>query len=147
MTAAPLRSTAQRRLRAIVTAAALLACLGALPAVACEPLGYTKTELLASADAQFAVPPGADRDKLALALVECLGNVDPILRDAIGYTGLAALLRAGDIDPGTVHRLRTELIALLEGDDATGDGFLKPWRASTALRRCSVPASVPNSSP
>lgn len=128
MTAASRLITAKRR-RAIVTAAALLACFGAIPAVACEPLEYTTAELLAGADGQFAVPPGADRDRLALALVDCLGSADPILRDAVGYTGLAALLRAGDIDAGTVHRLRTELIALLKGGDATGDGFLKPFAA------------------
>jgi len=127
--AKPPGDTAKVRRRGCLAATALLACLCAFPAVACKPLGYAKPLLLSGAGGQFAVPPGADRNALALALVDCLGSADPELRDAIGYTGLATLLRGGDIEPGVVRRLRTELIILLSGDDAGGAGFLQPFAA------------------
>ncbi|MEE4163356.1 MAG: DUF2785 domain-containing protein [Woeseiaceae bacterium] len=120
---------AKVRRRGCLAATVLLACLCALPAAACEPLGYAKPALLTGAGGKFAVPPGTDKNELALALVDCLGSADPELRDAIGYTGLATLLRAGDIDDGVVRQLRTELVTLLNGGDAGGAGFLEPFAA------------------
>jgi hypothetical protein len=94
---------------------------------ACPPAGYDRAGLEALQAAKFAMPDAASRNALAEALLDCLGDPDPALRDGIAYEALGAWMRAGALDPEERRRLRDGLYARLEGEDA--DGFRKPFAA------------------
>ncbi len=67
--------------------------------------------------------PGA----AVIALLPCLREPDPLLRDDLGYTRIAELLRANNIDPAVVREARDQLLAMLAAPDA--DGFARPFAA------------------
>lgn len=69
----------------------------------------------------------AGRTRRALALVDCLGEADPSLRDGIAFEALSAWLRGKQLDTGTLWTLEQRLLAQLEGVDA--QGFRKPFAA------------------
>lgn len=59
-------------------------------------------------------------DQTAIDLASCLGDTDPFLRDKIGYEGLTATLRAGDVSETTRRALIDSLSAGLQADDPHG---------------------------
>lgn len=121
-----------RPLRQPVTAIGLLVNLLFLPLAAgfaCEPLGLPADELLAGENGQFQVPPGADAGALVIALADCLGDPDPFARDGVGYTGIATILRSGDVEVDTTRALMSRLLTLLMDDDVSGNGFVQPFAA------------------
>ncbi len=72
------------------------------------------------------------RTALAQALLPCLADPDPALRDGIAYEALSHWMRAGDLGPDALRGLQQRLDAMLEDDDATGDhgdGFARPFAA------------------
>jgi len=95
---------------------------------ACPPDGQTAESLQALKTAKFEIDPDL-RKTLAPALLECLGDPDPVMRDDIAYSALAAWMRAGDFDADTLRVMRDALYAQLDGDDATG--FRRPFAALT----------------
>ncbi len=110
----------------------LLAILLVLPcaeSLACEPLGLPANAFLSADDGQFQVPPGKDPGELVLALADCLPDSDPVARDSVGYSGIATILREGDVDADTTRALMARLVALLAADDPSGDGFAQPFAA------------------
>lgn len=109
---------------AFVLACSSMASHAAGPA--CAP-GQDRAALEALKAREFALDDAGARRTLAEALVGCLGDPDPGLRDGIAYEALAAWMRAGAFDAPTLRSLRDELEALLEGDDAAG--FRKPFAA------------------
>ena len=99
-----------------------LALLGSAPAMAmCPPSGYDKAGLQALKSAGFAVADPAGKQALAMGLVDCLGDPDPLLRDGIAYEALQHWMRAGDFDAAFLRRLRDALYAGLDADDASAD--------------------------
>jgi hypothetical protein len=93
-------------------AAALLLSSLSLAATAqtCAPPAELKTE----ADA-------ARIQQQAVALLPCLASPDPALRDDLAFEQLSAWARAGRLDVATLQRLRTDLVAVLDGKpDAAG---------------------------
>lgn len=97
---------------------ALLACLPAI--AACPPAGYDRSGLQALKSGGFAVADAAAKQALAIGLVDCLGNPDPILRDGIAYEALQHWMRAGDFDAGFLRRLRDALYARTDSPDPQG---------------------------
>jgi len=97
---------------------ALLACVPAM--AACPPVGQDRTGLLALKAGGFAVADAAGKRGLALGLVDCLGDPDPVLRDGIAYEALQHWMRAGDFDATFLRRLRDTLYAGLDAEDAYG---------------------------
>lgn len=93
----------------------------------CPPQGQTRDSLLALKTNAFAVPNAARKPALAEALLGCLADPDPMLRDGIAYEALAQWLRAGDFDAGELRRLRDALYGMLDGGDA--EGFRRPFAA------------------
>lgn len=89
---------------------------------ACEPLGLPANVFLSGDHGQFAVPPDVDAAALVLALAACLADPDPVIRDGIGYAGIAAILRDGSVTAETIRALMTHLLALLEAEDESGFG-------------------------
>jgi hypothetical protein len=107
---------------------ALAGMLLPVPAMAgCPPQDMGRNELQAMKTLRFQVPEAADRNTIALALVDCLGDPDPLLRDGIAYEGLAHWMRAGQLEPGVLRSLRDRLYARI--DEGEGDGFARPFAA------------------
>lgn len=94
---------------------------------ACEPLGRPAGVFLSGNHGQFVVPPGVDADALVLELADCLSNPDPLARDSVGYTGIATILREGNVAAETTRALMTRLLAMLEVEDESG--FAQPFAA------------------
>ncbi|HYE88673.1 MAG TPA: DUF2785 domain-containing protein [Vicinamibacterales bacterium] len=60
-----------------------------------------------------------------LALVTCLGDPDPSVRDKIAFERLSAMLRGGDVDTATLATLNRQLQAEVAADDP--QGFRRPF--------------------
>lgn len=82
-----------------------------------------------NANAQTCAPPTnlkteADPARIqqqAIALLPCLANLDPRLRDDIAFEQTAAWARAGKLEAATLQRLRADLVAVLDAKpDAAG---------------------------
>ena len=85
----------------------VLALLAGAPATAaCPPAGRDKAALETLKADGFKLDDKAARESLALGLVACLGDADPVLRDGIGYEALSHWMRAGQFDAGFLRRLR-----------------------------------------
>lgn len=60
-----------------------------------------------------------------LALITCLGNPDPAIRDKGAFERLTAALRGGEVDRATLAAAKTELLALVDAPDP--QGFQRPF--------------------
>lgn len=74
----------------------VVATVAAAQFAACPPDGTTKDWLLASKRAEWRVADDASRNSLALSLLDCLADPDPVLRDELAFDALAHWMRAGD---------------------------------------------------
>lgn len=70
----------------------------------------------------------AERDRLALALLPCLADPDPALRDGVSYGALSQMMRSQLIPQETVAAIRLDLLARLSGPD-DAQGFARPFAA------------------
>jgi hypothetical protein len=113
-------------MRRFVCALLLLAPLAAF-AGPCPPSGWDAARLASLKQSGFVVEDAGARETLALALVECLGDPDPAMRDGIAYEALAQWIRKGELAPATLRPLRDRLYALLAQPDR--DGYLWPFAA------------------
>ena len=81
-----------------------------------------------------------------IALVACLGNPDPAIRDKVAFERLSAAMRSRDVDRGALIEIRTELLKLVAAPDPKGvqrpvailtlaevarTDRIKPWMADT----------------
>lgn len=105
----------------------VLFILAAAPAMACPPPGYDKPALQALKKNGFAVADPARRRELAQALVACLGDPDPELRDGIAFEALSQWMRADAFEAAQVGALRDRLYGLLDGPE--GEGYARPFAA------------------
>ena len=105
----------------------VLLMLAAAPAMACPPPGYDKPALQALKKNGFAVADPARRRELAQALVACLGDPDPELRDGIAFEALSQWMRADAFDAAQMGALRDRLYGLLDGPE--GEGYARPFAA------------------
>jgi hypothetical protein len=107
----------------------LIIMLGLLPAIAaaCPPAGMSRTALVALKEAKGEVADNARRQALALGLLACLGDPDPVLRDDVAFGLLASWMRSRKLDPATVTHIRTTGLASLKQADA--QGFAQPFAA------------------
>ena len=71
-------------------------------ATACPPEGTTRAALLELKAARFEVASDAERNRLAPALLGCLDDPDPAIRDGVVFEGLSTWLRGGKLAPATV---------------------------------------------
>ncbi|QSX76430.1 DUF2785 domain-containing protein [Lysobacter arenosi] len=114
-------------MRTMVLALTLL--LASTPAMAgtCPPDGWSVEKLQALKHSQFVVADPGERASLALALLDCLGETNPQVRDGIAYEGLAAWMRKGELAPETLRPMRERLYAMLSEPDP--DGVRWPFAA------------------
>jgi hypothetical protein len=94
---------------------------------ACPPDGWTIESLQKAKALKFEMPDADARKKLAMGLLQCLGDPDPAVRDDLAYNALTGWLEAGDFDADTLRAMRDALYAQLDGDDA--QGFMHPYAA------------------
>lgn len=95
----------------------------------CPPEGPARESLRALKGDGFAVADAASRQALALALVDCLADPDPALRDGVAYEGLSAWLRADALDAATRHALLEDLLPRIAAGAPDPDGFGAPFAA------------------
>ena len=55
-----------------------------------------------------------------LALIACLGNPDPEIRDKVAFEPLSAAMRGGEVDRDTLAAAKTELLNLVVASDPQG---------------------------
>lgn len=113
-----------RRLPALLLLAVGAACAPAH--AACPPEGYPPALLDFIRAQGFVVEDARERDALALALLDCLGDPDPRWRDATAFGALATWLRAGAIGDDTLRELHRRLLALL-ADARDPRGLRRPF--------------------
>lgn len=93
----------------------------------CPPDGYSRSDLVKIRESGFEIPAPA-RNALAEAMLDCLADPDPRIRDGVVYEGLATWLRGDLLDKGTIDNLYRRTRADLLGEEDAG-GFLKPFAA------------------
>lgn len=84
---------------------------------ACSLAAQGESALSAWRDAGFETE---SPDQTAIELAACLAAPDPFLRDRIGYEGLTATLRAGEVSPETRRDLIAALATALSQKDTAG---------------------------
>jgi len=126
MTLTPTDHRTQRLVRA---GAAVLgtACAAAAFAAPCPPEGWTRSELLGLKAQQWTVANPSRRAALADALLECLRDPDPVLRDEVAFEALQHWMRAPALEPDAVRAIGERLFAELEAPDPLGFG--RPFAA------------------
>ena len=112
---------------------------------ACSPGGMQRSELLALKAAKWQVPDDGRRQKLALGLIDCLADPDPVLRDEIGFEALSAWMRGEQLTPATMQSLRTTLLPRLTAADP--QGFSRPFAALALAEVARVDRRKPYLSP
>ncbi|MBI1187009.1 MAG: DUF2785 domain-containing protein [Alphaproteobacteria bacterium] len=105
---------------------ALALSASAAARAACPPDGYDRAMLEALKAREFALPE-QDRDAFALALADCLASPDPFLRDDIGFSALAHMLRADQLSAATRIALVARFQAQLKAPDR--EGVAQPFAA------------------
>ena len=116
--------------RTAVLASALLMGLALQPASAtCLPSGYDRASLDVLKSKGFAIPDEGARQSLALALVPCLSDPDPALRDGIAFEAYYTWMRAKQLDLATRTKLLEQLTAMLSAEKVDRGGFRKPFAA------------------
>lgn len=94
----------------------------------CTIEGYTQSQLLTLQSEKFANVAAADLNTLALNFIPCVGSANPVMRDEIIYSSLAAMLRRQQLSQQTQVTLFSKVLTLL-GGETDQDGFLKPFAA------------------
>ena len=96
---------------------------------ACPPDGQTLESLQQLKALEFRTSDADAQKKLAIGLLDCLGDPNPALRDDIAFSALQVWMRGDAFDADTLRAMRDALYAQLDGDDP--DGFRKPFAALT----------------
>lgn len=108
-----------------------LALLGGVPAAAatCPPQGQDRSSLQKLKAEGFVIADPAARQALALALLDCLADPDPGLRDGVAYEGLTVWLRGDGLDLATRQALLDRLLPMVAPKAADAAGFRAPFAA------------------
>lgn len=106
----------------------LLACCGWASA-ACPPATYDSAALAALRDSGFRIEDDAERNSLALDLLDCLDAADPVLRDGMAYEGVSTWLRSDQISLQTRRSMLDALLRSLTSPKQDLNGFRRPFAA------------------
>lgn len=94
----------------------------------CIPPGYTLSSLLQIKQSGFAVENDTQRNALAIALLGCLANPNPALRDGMAYQGISTWLRSRSLSAETIDVLYQSLSRQITSA-ADANGFQQPFAA------------------
>lgn len=95
----------------------------------CPPMAASKSSLLALKSADWVLADDRNRQALALALLDCLGDADPVLRDDLAFGALSRWLRARQIAPATMQSIRLALLPRIDPAAHDTAGFGPPFAA------------------
>lgn len=128
----PTHRTALRFTLALLLGALSLPVTAARPAPAmpdCDPTVLPEGwRALAESGQPLPVPESQAREHHVLQLIDCLADADPLIRDAVAYTSLAAWMRGEDgLSPTLLNAARQRLLEMLARADA--QGFEQPFAA------------------
>ena len=109
----------------------LCMALFAAPAVQAVCLGDESTLAAFSAgkDGGFSEADAGVRNARALALIDCLGDADPGIRDGLAYEALTVWLRGTLLDTPTRRAMLERLSAMLDAPDGDPAGLRRPFAA------------------
>ncbi len=110
-----------------VSALAALCIAGTSAAAACPPAGTTRAQLTDLQAAKWEVADDARRQALAIGMLDCLSDPDPVLRDGMGFESLQSWMRADKLDVPTMQTIHGTLLGRLKTPDAAG--FAQPFAA------------------
>lgn len=111
---------------ALLASHLLLAALS--PPPACPPAGLSRADLLSLRQLKFEVASAEERNLLALRLLGCLDDPDPVIRDGVVFEALSTWLRGRALSSATINALEASLGSTLRGGkDAAG--FRLPFAA------------------
>jgi hypothetical protein len=96
---------------------------------ACPPSGYDHDALAVLKAQEFAVDDTANRQILAEALVACLSDPDPMVRDGIAFEALSQWLRTDALHMPTRRRLLQSLNLAMSDVPIDPNGFRQPFAA------------------
>jgi hypothetical protein len=96
---------------------------------ACPPLSCLRSDLLELRARDFRIDNSSTREALALALLDCLADPDPVLRDQIAFEALSTWMRGGRLSNRTATEILDVLLPRLTGDYPDPQGFGKPFSA------------------
>ena len=95
----------------------------------CPPQGWTRESLQSLKQAGFKLADDARRNQLALALLECLGDPDPLIRDGLAFEANSAWLRGNQLDQRTRVLALQRLLPRIAPEAADEAGFLQTFSA------------------
>lgn len=93
----------------------------------CDLTVIDETALTNARETDFETMSQSVFDDQVMALSQCLGHIDPSIRDELAYGTLTAMLRSGKADPDLLRTLRDRLYEQL--DSADPHGVLHPFAA------------------
>jgi hypothetical protein len=108
---------------------AMLLLAAPLFAGPCPPADQDRAALESLKAKDFAVDDDAKRQALALALVPCLENPDPLLRDGVAFEAYSTWLRGKKLDSATRGELLAQLTVMLQPVAQDRGGFRRPFAA------------------
>lgn len=94
---------------------------------ACPSVKVSREQLAGLKAAKWVVDDHAARQVLAIGMLDCLVDPDPVLRDDLGFESLQTWMRTDKLDPVTVRAIQSTLMARLAAPDPIG--FAQPFAA------------------
>lgn len=96
----------------------------------CPPNGKSLDDLENLKTSQWKISDATQRQQTALAMLDCLSNPNPQLRDAIAFEALSFWMRSELLNNETVQQIREQLLKqILTKTIADDEGFTKPFAA------------------
>jgi len=95
----------------------------------CPPPAWPLADLQRIKADQWKLADENQRQALALGLLPCLNQTDPVLRDSLAFEGLSALLRGKQLTAVTQRAIYQSQLAQLSPAASDPHGFTKPFAA------------------
>jgi len=95
---------------------------------ACPPDGYSREQLAELKAADFEVQDDEARNRLAVGLMACLSDPDPLIRDGVAFEAVSGWLRNDQLAPESIQAIYDSLVEQI-GSAADPRGFEQPFAA------------------
>lgn len=128
MSSRKLKSRSVRQARWWAAAALIVGLHAPAMALDCPPDGYTREQLLDIKANNFEIADQQQRNALAIELLACVADPDPLIRDGVVYEGFSTWLRGPALEPETVAVLYQNLLEQVS-DSSDPGGFQQPFAA------------------
>lgn len=97
----------------------------------CPPANWSRPALTQLQAAKWVVENPAQRETLAMGLLACLADPDPVLRDGIAFEALSAWMRQKLLPMDLQRRMYSQLLGQLQSNVGSEAGFAQPFAALT----------------